>query len=38
MVFESIDQPRQSSEVERNPKMNIHFFGWTELADGVRVY
>ena len=24
--FESIDQPSQSSEVERNPKMSISFF------------
>ena len=32
MGFESIDQPGQSSEVERNPKMSISFFltgeGW----------
>ena len=27
--FESIDQPNQSSEVERNPKMSILFF-WLE--------
>ena len=26
MGFESIDQPGQSSEVERNPKMSISFF------------
>ena len=29
MVFESIDQPGQSSEVERNPKWAFHFF-WLE--------
>ena len=29
MGFESIDPPGQSSEVERNPKMNISFF-WLE--------
>ena len=29
MGFESIDQPSQSSEVERNPKMSISFF-WLE--------
>ena len=29
MGFESIDQPGQSSEVERNPKMSISFF-WLE--------
>ena len=28
MGLESIDQPSQSSEVERNPKMSISFFGW----------
>ena len=27
MGFESIDQPGQSSEVKRNPKMSILFFG-----------
>ena len=29
MCFESIDQPSQSSEVERNPKMSISLF-WLE--------
>ena len=29
MGFESIDQPGQSSEVDRNPKMSISFF-WLE--------
>ena len=29
MGFESIDQPGRSSEVERNPDMNILFF-WLE--------
>ena len=31
MGFESIDQPRQSPEVERNPKMSFNFLageGW----------
>ena len=27
MGFESINQPGQSSEVERNPKQAFHFFG-----------
>ena len=31
MGFESIDQPGQSSEVERNPKSSISFF-WLERA------
>ena len=35
MGFESIDQPGQSSEVERDPKMSISFFGWREVVDGV---
>ena len=26
MVFESIDLPSRSSEVERNPKMSIFYF------------
>ena len=29
MGFESIDQPRRSSEVEHNPKMRISLF-WLE--------
>ena len=29
MGFESIDQPGQSTEIERNPKMSILFF-WLE--------
>ena len=33
MGFESIDQPSQSPEVERNPKMSILFF-WLERAGG----
>ena len=33
MGFESIDQPGQSSEVERNPKMSILFF-WLERGGG----
>ena len=33
MAFESIDQPGQSSEVERNPKMSILFF-WLERGGG----
>ena len=33
MGFESIDQPSQSSEVERNPKMSILFF-WLERGGG----
>ena len=33
MGFESIDQPRWSSEVERNPKMSILFF-WLERGGG----
>ena len=33
MGFESIYQPGQSSEVERNPKMNILFF-WLERGGG----
>ena len=36
--FESIDQPGQSSEVERNPKMSILFFGWRGVVDGIRVH
>ena len=35
MGFESIDQPSRSSEVERNPKMSISFFGWREVGMGV---
>ena len=31
--FESINQPSQSSEVERNPKMSISFF-WLERGGG----
>ena len=31
--FESIDQPGQSSEVERNPKTSILFF-WLERGGG----
>ena len=31
--FEFIDQPVQSSEVERNPKVSILFF-WLEKGDG----
>ena len=31
--FESIDQPSQSSENERNPKMSILFF-WLERGGG----
>ena len=27
MGLESIDQPGQSPEIERNPKMRISFFG-----------
>ena len=33
MGFESIDQPDQSSELERNPKMSILFF-WLERGSG----
>ena len=33
MGFESINQPGQSSEVERNPKMSILFF-WLERGGG----
>ena len=33
MGFESINQPSQSSEVERNPKMSISFF-WLERGGG----
>ena len=33
MGFGSIDQPGQSSEVERNPKMSILFF-WLERGGG----
>ena len=38
MGFESINQPGRSSEVERNPKMSILFFGWRGVADGVQVH
>ena len=38
MGFESINQPGQSSEVERDPKTSILFFGWRGVADGVRVH
>ena len=34
MVFESIDQPSRSSEVERNPKKNEHFIFWLERGGG----
>ena len=33
MGFESINQPSQSSEVERNPKLSISFF-WLERGGG----
>ena len=33
MGFETIDQPSQSSEVERNPKMSISFY-WLERGGG----
>ena len=38
MRFKSIEQPGQLSEVERNPKMSILFFGWREVADAVQVH
>ena len=37
MGLKSINQPGQSSEVERNPKMSILFFGWRGVADRIWV-
>ena len=39
IVFESIDQPGRSSEVERNPKMSISLFlageGWQMVFESI---